>query len=273
MRKILLWIMIFITLTISVYSATFDEAEEKATIQQNQNIIIPDEITWTDRFILTELKELRIWLEWIKREIYSEIQNRELETVDKALSYSANTVNFFFVFITIIVMWFWVVGWRTVGDIKKSTMESMDRKTKKIIENFENQISELEREQKINIFWRQFNTVESDQDKMNILDKIHAVKPDSQYVTIERGNVYLSMWLYDKVLEVTESIISSERTKHQPHAFYNRACAYNGLGNKEKVISEIAYLLQLAPEYKDIILDSEYLESMLSNPSIKKLLN
>jgi hypothetical protein len=62
----------------------------------------------------------------------------------------------------------------------------MERETRKIIVNFENQIAELEKEQKINIFWRQFNVADSDQEKMNILDKIHQLKPDSQYVTIER---------------------------------------------------------------------------------------
>lgn len=256
-----------------IFSAYSNISEEENTVKNtNENIIIPDEITWTDRFILTELKELRIAQEEVKREIYTELQNRQIETVDKALSYSANTVNFFFVFITIIVMWFWVVGWKTIWDIKKSTKESMDRETKKIISNFEKQIAELEKEQKINILWRQFNVADSDHEKMNILDRIYYLKPDSQYVTIERGNVYLSMWLYEKVLEVTESIVAGDRTKHQPHALYNRTCAYCGLGNIDSMITEMTYLLQLAPEYKDIILESEYLESALKNTKVKKLL-
>ena len=270
MKQIFLWIFVFIILMLNVY---WDVTEEEEIDNSSKiKIIIPEEITWTDRFILTELKELRTWLEWIKREIYTEIQNRELETIDKALSYSANTVNFFFVFITIIVMWFWVVGWRTIWDIKKSTKESMARETRKIIVNFENQITELEKEQKINIFWRQFNIADSDQEKMNILDKIQQLKPDSQYVSIERGNTYLSMWLFEKVLDVTETIISTDSTMHHSHAFYNRVCAYNWLWDIEKVISEITYLLQLAPEYKDIIIDSEYLESVLNNDNIKELL-
>lgn len=261
--KILILVSMFILFTFNVYWASWDEV----------NIVIPEDITWTDRFILTELKELRIWLEWIKREIYSEIQANQLETVDKALSYSANTVNFFFVFITIIIMWFWIVWWRTIWDIKKSTKESMDRETSKIIKNFEKKIAELEKEQIVNILWRQFNTVESDKEKMNILDKIYNISPASQYVSIERWNIYLSLWLYDKVLEITESIISWEKTEHQPHALYNSACAHNWLKNMDKVVSEITYLLQLAPEYKDIILESEYLKSALTNAKIKKLLS
>jgi hypothetical protein len=88
-----------------IFSAYSNISEDENTVKNtNENIIIPDEINWTDRFILTELKELRIAQEEVKREIYTELQNRQIETVDKALSYSANTVNFFFVFITIIVM-------------------------------------------------------------------------------------------------------------------------------------------------------------------------
>lgn len=260
--KKLLFIIIFALFTINVYSASWEELE----------IIIPDEINWTDRFILTELKELRVWLEWVKREIYTEIQATQLETVDKALSYSANTVNFFFVFITIIIMWFWIVWWKTIWDIKKSTKESMDRKTSRIIHNFEKQIAELEKEQKVNIFWRQFSILESDKEKMDMLDKIYNIKPDSQYVAIERWNIYLSMWLYNKVLEATESIVSWNRTEHQPHALYNRVCAYAWLNNMENVILELSYLLQLAPEYKEIVLESEYLVNILTNIKIKKLL-
>jgi hypothetical protein len=40
----------------------------------------------------------------------------------------------------------------------------------------------------------------------------------------------------------------------------------------DKVITEITYLLQLAPEYKDIIIESEYLESVLSNEVVMELL-
>jgi hypothetical protein len=69
----------------------------------------------------------------------------------------------------------------------------MDRETKKIISQFQKKIEELEKEQKINILWRQYNTSDSDKEKINILDRIYYLKPESQFVTIEKSNVYLSM--------------------------------------------------------------------------------
>ena len=259
MKKILLLCILFLS-----FFSLVNAEEEK--------IVIPEEISWTERFILSEIKELRSSQETLKRELFKEIQDRELETVDKALSYSANTVNFFFVLITVIIMWFWVVGWKTIWDIKKSTKESMDRWTKKIITNFEKQIAELEKEQKVNIYWRQFNVAESDKEKMDVLDKIYGIKPESEYVKVERSNIYLSMGLFEKVIEITESIITSDRMKHQPHALYTRICAYNWLGNIDKVIYEMWYLMQLSPDYKDIILESEYLGDVLKNKKIKEIL-
>ena len=259
MKKIIISLTLALFCTLNVNANTWE-------------VVVPDEISWTSRFILTELKELRSSQEQLKREIFVEIQKRELETVDRALSYSANTVNFFFVFLTIVIMWFWIVWWRTLWDIKKSTKESMDRETSKIISNFQKKIEELELEQKVNILWRQFNILDSDKEKMSILDRIYYIKPESQYVSIERSNVYLSMWLYDKVLELSEWIISSERAKHQPQAYFNRTCAYALLEEDNNAIDSLTHLLNLAPDYKDSVLESPYLEGFITNWTVKKLL-
>lgn len=237
-----------------------------------KNVYVPDEITWTERFILTELRDLRIDQESLRREIFIELQNREIWTIDRALSYSANTVNFFFVLLTILIAWFWVVWWKTIWDIKNTTKASMDRETKKIIWNFQKKIEELEKEQKINILWRQFNTSDSDKEKLNLLDKIYYLRPESQFVTLEKSNVYLSMWLYEKVIETTESIVSWDRAKHQPHSFYNRACAYNMLWDLENCFFSLNNLLNISKDYKDMILSSEYLSNILDKPDFKELL-
>jgi len=56
-------------------------------------------------------------------------------------------------------------------------------------------------------------------------------------------------------------------------ALYVRICAFASISETEKVISEMTHLIQLSPDYKDIILDSEYLVNILSNKKIKEILN
>ncbi len=269
MKKILLILTFFIFSFLNVFSA---EITNEEIYETSSWVIIPDEIDWTDRFILTELKELRIDQETLKREIYQDIQAREMSTIDKALWYSANTVNFFFVLLTILIAWFWVVWWKTIGDIKNATKASMDRETTKIISQFQNKIEELEKEQKINILWRQYNTSDSDKEKINILDRIYFIKPESQFVTIEKSNVYLSMWLHEKVIELTDPIVTWDRAKHQPHAFYNRACSFNAMGDKENAIAALNNLVTLAPDYRDMIQESEYLSNLMRNAKVKEIL-
>jgi hypothetical protein len=67
---------------------------------------VPDDINWTQRFILSEMKELRTQLEATRRELNEELNKRELEAVDRALSYSGNTVNFLWLIMTMAVTGF-----------------------------------------------------------------------------------------------------------------------------------------------------------------------
>lgn len=268
MKKIIIGLFIFTFYFSTVLWAT----EKNVEVSKTEAIIIPTDLSHTERFFISELKDLRSALESLKREIFIEIQAKEIWSIDKALSYSSNAVSFFSILITILVTSIWIVWWKTISDLKKWIKESMDRETQKIINNFQEKILELEKEQKINILWRQFNSSESDKEKLLILDKIYTLNPGSQYALIERSNIYLSMWLYEKVIEITSIIISSERRKHLNHALFNRAAAYSQLEKIDNAINDLLSLLQIAPDYKDNILENKYFESMIKNHRIKELL-
>lgn len=268
MKKLFLSLIILLL----SFGFTFWANEEKIKISENENMVLPTELNFTERFYLWELKELRSALESLKREIFIEIQAREIWAIEKALSYSSNAVSFFSILITILVTSIWIVWWKTISDLKKWIKESMDRETQKIIENFQEKILELEKEQKINILWRQYNTSESDKEKLLILDKIYNLNPGSQYALIERSNIYLSMWLYEKVIEITSIIISSERRKHLNHALFNRAAAYSQLEQIEIAINDITSLLQISPDYKENIIENKYFEEIIKLPKVRNLL-
>jgi hypothetical protein len=71
---------------------------------QQEDLIIPDELDLTKRYILEEVKDIRIELETLRREYQIELNKKQIETIDKALSYSANTVNYFFIILTLAIM-------------------------------------------------------------------------------------------------------------------------------------------------------------------------
>ena len=214
-------------------------------------LIIPQEIDWTERFIITEQKELRVDLEKMRREMMTEIQNKELTLIDRALSYSANTLNFFFIFLSIMLMGLGVVGWKSISDAKKSIKDGMEGEIEKVVSLFQKKIDKLERQQKVNILWRHFYSSENDAEQLDILKNIEEISPSSDTLHIERSNVYIRMESYDQVIELCTTILN--KNFDTPQALYNRACAYAALGDHEKAEEDLFHLMKISPEYQSMI--------------------
>lgn len=285
MRKILTSITLFFVFFSSAFAQTNQTQEQQnpATATQfenfetpdfkwRENVIIPKEIDWTERYILTELRDIRVDLEAQKRWFNKEIQDRQLSAVDAVVGYNNNIVNFFFIFMTVIVAGVWIVGWRTLADVKNTTKKGIEKETSKIIADFEAKIEDLEKEQKINIMWRQFNGLEDDNEKLKVLDRIMYYKPDSVYAKLEKSNIYLNFELYEDVINMVEEIIQTDISKHKNQAYFNRACAYNQLGNTTEAIKDVKHLLQVAPTYLEYIEESELLKSLLFETELQEFL-
>jgi hypothetical protein len=65
---------------------------------------MPEELSLTKRYMLAEQRDLRSDFEELRRKLVVDLQKKEFSLVEQALSYSANTVNFFFIFLTAILM-------------------------------------------------------------------------------------------------------------------------------------------------------------------------
>ncbi len=279
MRKIILLVVVFFWLISSVFAVSWDIDiiqdievwKEVIRDEMIEDTVLPKDLTFTDRYIIADIRDLWLALESLRRDLYKEIQNKQLESVDKALSYSANTVNFLFILFTFIAMILWLVGWKTFSDIKKSFKDNMEKEIKKLVKDFEHKIAYLEDEQKVNILWRQFNLADSDKDKLGVLNEIHRLRPGSKTVDNEKSNIYLSMGLYEQAVEIANLVLASKRIDSYPQAYFNRASAYAKLWEKDKAISDLIYLLQISPNYKNLVKESDSLSLLLSDKRVKEM--
>ena len=198
--KIFFSLFVFILTFSSLFAAVenpsdFALASEVDTASGTQ-VIIPEDIDWTQRFILTELKELRIDLEAQKRELNQQLNERELRTVDRALAYSGNMVNFLWLILTMAVTWFWLVGWRTMKDVRENLTANFEKEVQKrvsvhqkkleeFMQKFEEeqlaQSQEIIKNQEIIQFkqeaaylWSQYNREDNPAHKIELLDRIAA---------------------------------------------------------------------------------------------------
>lgn len=243
-------------------------ATGETVIFEEKDSLIPEEMDWTERFILNEQKELRIDLETLRREIMTEIQARELAAVDRALSYSANTLNFFFIFLSIVIMGLGVIGWRSITDAKNTIKVHMEKEISKTLTKFQNKIKRLEEQQKVNILWRQFYSSDSNTEQVDILKKIEQLTPNSTTLKIERSNIYLAMGSFEQVVETATEIL--KETYDSPQALFNRSYAYASLGEAKKAEEDLIHLLNISPDYESNISEDPVFKKIYTKIKKKK---
>lgn len=270
MKNILLFFLVFWALLPCAWANTENEqfASEIKTASGTQ-LVVPEDISWTQRFILTELKELRIQLESLKREINEDLNARELATVDRALSYSGNTVNFLWLIITMAMAGFWLVGWKTMKDVRENltanfekevqkNVRSQQKKLEEFMEKFEaDQLSQsaeilknqeyLHKKQEAAFYWSQFNREDDSVKKLELLDKVASVwmENDEIFILLEKASIYIGLWLWDKALEAAQKWldIESENTS----LLYSKSQALVMLEDKEEALKVVNNILVIKP--------------------------
>ena len=252
---------------------------------EKTQLIVPEDIDWTQRFILTEMKELRGDIIGYKKEIESMLHQKELALVDRALSYSANTVNFFFVVLTIAIMAIWLFGWKTVRDLKENLSIRFEKEVEKRIgaeqkklEAFmlkfeddqlkqsqailENQAF-LQKKQEAAYYWSQYNREENSAQKIDLLESISSIgiQEDEILILIEKSSIYIELELWEKALESSEKglEISSENTA----LLYTKAKALMMLENTEDARTVLINILWLNPAMKQEIIEDELFHPLI----------
>jgi tetratricopeptide (TPR) repeat protein len=230
------------------------------------------------------MKELRTQLEATRRELNEELNKRELEAVDRALSYSGNTVNFLWLIMTMAVTGFWLVGWRTMKDVRENLTNNFEaqiqknvRVQQKRLEEFmqkfeQEQLSQskeiletqelMQKKQEWAYYWSQFNREEDGVVRLELLEKIAwlNVEEDELIILIERALIYVSLGLWDKALETSDRWLelSSENTT----LLYTKAESLVMLEESEEGLKVINNVLVVKPSMREEIMEDPTFENL-----------
>jgi len=280
----ILWLFLFTGSTLALEKESWYEYESEITSTSGSRLVVPDDISWTQRFILAEMKALRTELESTKRELNIELNNRELASVDRALAYSGNTVNFLWLVMTLVVAGFWVVGWKTMKDVKDNLNKNFWKEIQKnvkvqqkhleeFIANFkEEQLLEswkllknqenIKRKQEASYLWSQYNREEDMVVRLELLDGIDDLwlEENELFVFVERSNVYVIIGLWEKALENAEKglELSSENTS----LLLSKAQSLVMLENSEEALSVVNNIIVIRPSSKEELLEMSMFEKL-----------
>ena len=273
--------------TSEVVSTEQANAIEKADQKVVQNLAEPLYKPFIERYVLDELRQLRIDQANVRTELIQQIVDREHRSVDRGVDYATSTITYFFYLIAAASSVLVVVGWTSIREMKErvhsladeeisrliteyevrlETMESlMKQKTRHIEENRE----EIELTQELQSHWLRAQQEPSAANKIAIYDEILKLKPsDCEALTYKA----------DAVLELNEPQWAANLCrqalkidKDNSHAFYQLACAYTAMNQMEEAVRYLKEALHRRDSYLVDIRSDPALQPLVEHELFKEL--
>lgn len=264
-------------------------AEQVAAFEAEVNALNePLYSPFIERYVLDELKQLRTDMAAQRHEMIQQIVDREINAVDKAVSYSTNTVTYFFYLIAGATSILVLVGWTSIREIRERVHSLADEEISKLVNEYERRLhaieqqlnqktlhieenrEEIERTQELQSLWLRAAQEHSAAHKIGIYDQILKIKRDDCEALTYKA---------DAVLELGEAQWASNLC-HQAlqidpensHAFYQLACAYSALGQLEEALYYLKEAIQRSESYREEISQDQALQPLQAHPGLQKIL-
>jgi tetratricopeptide (TPR) repeat protein len=283
-------LIVFLGLLLS--SVTFAEPASTADQQRDQRVEQLEKPLYSpfiERYVLDELKQLRTDMAAQKAELIQQIVDRELSTVDKAVSYATDTVTYFFYLIAGASSVLVLVGWSSIREIKERVHSLADEEISKLVNEYEQRLQAIEQQmnqktlhieenreeieltQEVQSLWLRAGQENNSYSKIAIYDQILKLKPnDCEALTYKA----------DAVLELNEPQWAANlchqaliQDQDNSHAFYQLACAYTTMNKLDDAVSYLRKAIERSETYRDQVSEDPALQPLLDYEPAQRVLN
>jgi len=267
-------------------STELSDNNNAAVVEQLQQ---PLYTPFVERYVLDELKQLRIDLANQRIEINQQITDRQLDSVDRGVTYATNTITYFFYLIAGVSSLLVVVGWTSIREIKERMRNLADTEIGKLIEAYETRLreiekqlsqktrhidqnrEEIERTQEIHSLWLRAAQESSPANKLPVYDHILQLKPEDCEALTYKADAVLELGEPQWAINLCQQALLQDA--NYPHAFYQLACAHTCLGNSEQALHYLQETLSRAEAYREAIATDPALKPLHELASFKQLLS
>ncbi len=265
--------------TVQAETASDTSAEEKVSALDK-----PLYNPFIERYIIDELKQLRIEQQNLRVEYTKEITDRQLHVAEIAATYATDTVTYFFYLIAATSSALLLVGWTSLRDIRSNIQGHAETKISQLIIDYESRLNELERglisksavikknqqeietTNEVQAFWLKAGQESSWEQKIKLYDQILELRPDSAEAltykadaALELDNPQWAIALCNKALEIEAD---------NGHAFFQLACAFSDLQADHIAYEYLLRAIDVSEEYRRQAKEEERFEK---NPEIMQL--
>lgn len=251
---------------------------ESAQIDSIDQLEKPLYSPFVERYVLDELKALRMDMANQRVEFLQQITDRQIDAVDKSVSFATSTISYFFYVIAAVSSVLVILGWKSIRDIKEKMNNLANEELAKLIVIYENRLKEFETElnkksdyidenrmaiektQEIHALWLRAAQEATPANKITIYDQILTINPkDCEALTykadaaLESNEPQWAINLCQRALQLDPS---------NAHAFYQLACAHTALKHYDEALSFLK---------KALIKGDATLEDFAKDPALEPL--
>lgn len=241
-----------------------------------------------ERYVIDELKQLRVDMNELRVELTKEVTNRELSATSRAVGYATDTVTYFFYLIAGISSVLLLVGWTSMRDVKEKVMNLADTKVSKVIEEYEDRLAKLEEElnrksrgitsaqkriaqhQDIHSLWLKAGQEQILSNRMAIYDQILEIDPSNAEAMTYKADAALEMGEPQWAINLCNQALRVE--PENTHAFYQLAGAYALMDKPTDAMEYLQKAVEKSDGYKEQVQNDPVFHSLKGNSDFQALL-
>lgn len=254
-----------------------DNSDQQAA-QQIEQLKAPLYTPFVERYLLDEVRALRIELQAQRAEFTEKTARAQLESSDRAISYTTSTINNIFYMIAAAASIFALVGWSSLRDIRNKLNEVADSKVAKISAEYEQRLVNLEQKLKdrteriistqeeisrtntIHSLWMRAGLEATPQAKIAVYDQVLELSPEDIEALTYKADAVLELDEPEWALNLCDKALLLN--PDYAYAHYQRACANSTLGNLDTALEDLRQAVSLSATYLEEARSDEGLNNL-----------
>lgn len=242
-----------------------------------------------ERYILDELRNIRIDQQALRTELEHRVSRAEVEQTDRAARYITDTVGNIFYIIAGATSFLIFAGWNSLRDIRKKTEDIVERRVEQITKKYNEELELLQArlgEQSKNILdnqnkiyntqlnhslWMRSNLETNLQSKIEVYDEILKLNADDAEAYAYKADAVLDLDEYEWALNLSDKAINID--PDYGYAYWQRACAHAKLGNFNDAITDLKTALHKNPNLRDDIVKEPSFECMKDSEEFQEAIS
>lgn len=266
-------------------TATLDEQQQRELAQLKEPMYKP----LLERYILDELKSVRQDQQKLREDVTKQVTHAQLDTADRALTYTTDTINNVFFIITATASILVLVGWNSLRDVKNKVEDIVNTRVSVITDEYEDRLKILEEklrvrseeilsnQERISItnevhsLWMRANLESDIANKIEIFDEILKRKPEDVEAIAYKADALLELNETEQAIELCNQAIDID--SDYGYAYWQRACAYALTHEHADALADIKMSLEYSPNLRNELLHESAFASLHDNDSFNAIVS